>query len=110
LSTSPASGKDIHAVDSGAATSIMNLQDGKALNNQQLTSVIKHDIIMRTSSMKNSNDYQLEYDRRAGIRQDLWACRGSEGGTGDYKGAALISFSFGSQVKTYLVNIANWFY
>jgi len=44
--------------------------------------------------MKNSNDYQPKRDRRAGIRQDLWACRGSEGGTGDHKGAALISFRF----------------
>jgi hypothetical protein len=44
--------------------------------------------------MKNSNDCPPERDRRAGIRQDLWACRGREGGTGDYKGAALISYGY----------------
>jgi len=91
LKPSLASGRDIHAVDSGADTSIMNPQDGKTLNNQQPTSVTKHDITMRTSSMKNNNNYQPERDRRARIRQDPWACLGSKGGTGDHKGAALIS-------------------
>jgi len=60
----------------------MSPQDGKILNNLLPMSGTKHVTIMRTSSMKNSNDYQPERDRRAGIRQDLWACRGSEGGTG----------------------------
>ncbi len=92
-----------HAVDSGADTSIMSPQDGKAFYNQQPTSAIKHDTIMRTSSMKNSNNYQPERDRRAGIRQDRRACRGSEGGTGDYKGTALISFLALTKEFSYMI-------
>jgi hypothetical protein len=50
--------RDTRVAVSGAGTTIMSQPDGKTLSNQATTSVINHDTTMRTSLMKNSNNYQ----------------------------------------------------
>jgi hypothetical protein len=57
-------GNDIPAMVSGVDTIITNLQDGKILNSQVLTSVINHDTIMHMLLMIISINYLRWFNRR----------------------------------------------